>query len=82
MYNAGRSEDILAYVPALQACAKGVFLTFGADPKSLGEGPSDQYVHINQKKLRDGRTVHIYLNRACPFRQGDFDEYLGQVESF
>lgn len=73
---------LIAEVPSLQACARGVYVFFGPnDAKSYSE--SLQYKA--QAQLKDGRVLYMYTEQPNVCKQSSFESliaYIKQAQSY
>jgi hypothetical protein len=69
-------NTIFNYVPKLQACARGYKVVFNDTNKS------DDNLFLFSKKLDDGRTAYVSVDKGCTDRQADFVPYLKQIASY
>ena len=61
MSNAMKIDEIFDKVPKLQACSRGVTVSFKPLTKNDIDADLRKTVHIN-----NGKTLYLYLEKACP----------------
>lgn len=61
LYAAQNMDDLFASVPQLQACSRGIKITYSQLPEDDTENELQHVV-----LLRSGQYAYIYLEKACP----------------
>lgn len=69
-------EESFSYVPKMQACSRGYLLTFSSPDTELGVKV------VFDKKLRDGRTLTVAKDTACPNFDSETEEALRTIDSY
>ena len=76
VFSAETVEDSLAYVPELQACARGYAIYFSLQTEKESE-------LMFEKTLKDGRRIFVYKESACiEDNHEDIVSYLQLLESY
>ena len=69
-------DDVFKAVPKLQACSRGYHLSFEKSEDSFGGR------EIFTKKLKDSRTLYVYLEDTCGDNSDKMIPYLKQIDSY
>lgn len=72
-------EKTFEAVPKLQACSRAYQLTFA---ERVGDDMVAGTQKVFEKKLKDGRTIYVYLEDSCSENKDKLIPYLQQVESY
>lgn len=72
LYNAKNSDELFKAVPKLQACQRGVKLTYEKIDPALREGELKRTV-----QLSNGKILYMYIEPTCP----DLNEVLDTLQT-
>jgi hypothetical protein len=61
LYTAQNNEELFAAVPKLQACSRGIKLSYEQFPISDTDDALQHTIHLS-----NGKTLYMYLEKACP----------------
>jgi hypothetical protein len=74
LYNARDIRELFAKLPYLQACQRGITVTYSQNNES--EKKLSQTV-----KLNNGKTIYLYIEKACP-ELGETAELLKNLKAY
>lgn len=74
--NAQTLDQLFSAIPHMQACGRGYRVLFKPN-YDTESGPM-----LFSKKLKDGRTIYVYLEKDCDQSKSRIEPYIRQIESY